>query len=207
MCPPRELRGDRDTTPPETRRVVPTAPSPCHPLIPNPEPFPIPNDDLASIPQRYSHRYPDKPPMVGGVVAANESCSPPVRNQLTDAHSSSRYPLAAASVPRDTAEPLAPYTWEEKFESFERINSIRETNGNFDSCNSSKRLGTSRLHELHESKFPFVSRIEFIRSKLSNFSAHVYAERMFAGGHHTSAILGIRVDSGVRVEFNQQTFR
>ena len=31
-----------------------------------------------------------------------------------------------------------------------------------------------RLHELHESKFPFVSRIEFIRSKLSNFSAHVY---------------------------------
>ena len=30
------------------------------------------------------------------------------------------------------------------------------------------------IHELHESKFPFVSRIEFIRSKLSNFSAHVY---------------------------------
>ena len=34
-----------------------------------------------------------------------------------------------------------------KFESFERINSIRETNGNFGSCNSCKRLGTSRLHE------------------------------------------------------------
>ena len=67
----------------------------------------------------------------------------------------------------------APDTCAEKFESFERINSIRETNGNFDSCNSCKRLGTSRLHELHESKFPFVSRIEFIRSKLSNFSAHV----------------------------------
>ena len=64
-------------------------------------------------------------------------------------------------------------TWAEKFESFERINSIRETNGNFDSCNSCKRLVLSRLHELHESKFPFVSRIEFIRSKLSNFSAHV----------------------------------
>ena len=31
------------------------------------------------------------------------------------------------------------------------------------------RLGTSRLYALHESKFPFVSRIEFIRSKLSNF--------------------------------------
>ena len=28
-------------------------------------------------------------------------------------------------------------------------------------------------HELHESKLPFVSRIEFIRSKLSIFSAHV----------------------------------
>ena len=38
---------------------------------------------------------------------------------------------------------------------------------------SCKRL-VSRFHELHESKFPFVSRIEFIRSKLSNFFAHVY---------------------------------
>ena len=38
---------------------------------------------------------------------------------------------------------------------------------------SCKRLVPSRLHELHESKFPFVSRIEFIRSKLSNFSAYV----------------------------------
>ena len=71
---------------------------------------------------------------------------------------------------------LTPYTWAEKFESFEWINSIRETNGNFDSCNSCKRLVPSRLHELHESKFPFVSRIEFIRSKLSNFSAHVYGD-------------------------------
>ena len=32
-----------------------------------------------------------------------------------------------------------------------------------------KRLGTSRLHELHESKFPFVSRHEFIRSKFLIF--------------------------------------
>ena len=38
----------------------------------------------------------------------------------------------------------------------------------------SKRLVPSRLHKFYESKFPFVSRIEFIRSKLSNFSAHVY---------------------------------
>ena len=43
-----------------------------------------------------------------------------------------------------------PVTWAEKFESFELINSIRETNGNFDSCNPCKRLRTSRLHELHE---------------------------------------------------------
>ena len=74
---------------------------------------------------------------------------------------------------------VTPYTWAEKFESFERINSIRETNGNFDSCNSCKRLVPSRLHELHESKFPFVSRIEFIRSKLSNVSAHVYGACVF----------------------------
>ena len=62
-----------------------------------------------------------------------------------------------------------PYTWTEKFESFERINSIREKNRDFDSCNSCKQLVPSRLHEMHESKFPFVSRMEFIRSKLSNF--------------------------------------
>ena len=43
-------------------------------------------------------------------------------------------------------------------ESFEPINSIRVTNENFDSCNSCKRL-VSRLHELHESKFPLVARI------------------------------------------------
>ena len=35
---------------------------------------------------------------------------------------------------------------------------MRETNGNFDSCNSCKRLVPSRSHELHESKFPFASR-------------------------------------------------
>ena len=73
---------------------------------------------------------------------------------------------------RNTAS-MIPDTWAKKIESLERINSIRETNGNFDSCISWKRLGTSRLHELHESKFPFVSRIEFVRPKLSNCSAHV----------------------------------
>ena len=56
-----------------------------------------------------------------------------------------------------------------KIESLERINYIRETNGSFDSCNSCKLLVPSRLHELHEWKLSFVSRIEFFRSKLSNF--------------------------------------
>ena len=36
-------------------------------------------------------------------------------------------------------------------------------------------LGTSHLHELRESKLPCVSRIEFIRSKHWNLSAHVSA--------------------------------
>ena len=80
-----------------------------------------------------------------------------------------------------------------KFESFERINSIRETNGNFDSCNSCKRLVPSRLHELHESKFPFVSRIEFIRSKLSNFSAHVPIR-----GHCSGAVVARQVTTARR---------
>ena len=40
----------------------------------------------------------------------------------------------------DLAATVTPYTWAYKFESFEWINSIRETNGNLDSCNSCKRL-------------------------------------------------------------------
>ena len=53
---------------------------------------------------------------------------------------------------------------------------------------TSKWLGTSRLHELRESKFPFVSRIEFIRSQLSNFSAHVYG-LILCGGVLSPGIL------------------
>ena len=79
-----------------------------------------------------------------------------------------------------------------KFESFELINSIRETNGRFDSCNSCKRLETSRLHELHESKLPFVSRIEFVCSKLSNFSAH--ASRVILTGR--SVVFSIALSRG-----------
>ena len=72
---------------------------------------------------------------------------------------------------------VAPATWAEKIECLERINSIRETNGSFDSCSSCKRLAPSRLHELHESKLLFLSRIELIRSKLSNFSVNVSGVR------------------------------
>ena len=85
---------------------------------------------------------------------------------------------------------------QKKSKSFERINSIRETNGSFDSYNSCKRLVSSRLHELHESKLPFVSRIEFIRSKLSNFllmypgsvksQRRVWPDRCGAGGPDTA---------------------
>ena len=57
--------------------------------------------------------------------------------------------------------------------SLERIHSTRETNRNFDTCNSCKRMVPSHLHELHKSKLSFVSRIETIRSKLSNTSAHL----------------------------------
>ena len=92
---------------------------------------------------------------------------------------------------------LAPDTGAEQFESFERINSIRETNQNFDSCNSCKRLVPSRLHELHESKFSLVSRIEFIRLQLSNFSVHV------SGINHRLPFLLLTIvfEIGSRVSF------
>ena len=64
----------------------------------------------------------------------------------------------------------------------------------FDSCNSCKRLVPSRLHELQESKFPFVSRIAFIRSKLSNFSAHVSG-------------VTVRVDGGPAVRPDEDAYR
>ena len=50
---------------------------------------------------------------------------------------------------------------------------MRVTNENCDSCNSYKCLEVSRLHVLHELKFSFVTRIGFILSKLTNFSAYV----------------------------------
>ena len=41
-------------------------------------------------------------------------------------------------------------------------------------------LVLSRLHELHQSKFPFIYRVEFVRSKLPNLSAHVSGPSMGA---------------------------
>ena len=72
---------------------------------------------------------------------------------------------------------------------------MREANANFDSSNSCKRLEASRLQELHESKFPFVSRIEFIRSKLSNFSAHHFGMHFAGYRLFTDCRIGCRSDS------------
>ena len=60
---------------------------------------------------------------------------------------------------------MTPYIWAERnrrfwMDVFDMWNKCK-----FDSY--SKLLGTSCLHELHESKLPFVPRIEFIHSKLS----------------------------------------
>ena len=45
---------------------------------------------------------------------------------------------------------ITPGTWPEKYESLERMNSIREANEGFYSCYWCKRLGTSRLHKCHD---------------------------------------------------------
>ena len=78
-------------------------------------------------------------------------------------------PVSSHSRKDATGSDTDPYTWQEKFESFERINLIRVTNGNIDSSNSWKRLVRSHLHELLESHFLFATRIEFIRSKFTFF--------------------------------------
>ena len=62
---------------------------------------------------------------------------------------------------------MTPDTWAEKLKCFARINSIRKTNRNFDSCNSCKRLGTSRLH-LHFG----ISLLIYLRSASANCRKH-----------------------------------
>ena len=65
-----------------------------------------------------------------------------------------------------------PDTWAEKFESFERINSIRESNGNFDSCSWCKWL-VQPFTSVAWVKIFVCFTIEFIWSQLSNFSVRV----------------------------------
>ena len=91
----------------------------------------------------------------GGAVAIRPGCPSSGETALRTPH---RTPGMVGRWRTTTSD-----TWAGRFESLERINSIRETNVSLDSRNWCKRLGTSLLHELHESKLPFVSRIEFIR--------------------------------------------
>ena len=66
---------------------------------------------------------------------------------------SEMWPAQPVSLPTAAGEDgivvwwLIPDTWAEKIESFERINSMHETNRNFDSCNSCQRLVPSRWYE------------------------------------------------------------
>ena len=53
--------------------------------------------------------------------------------------------------------------WAEKLDSLDRMKSIRETNGSFDSCNSCKRLGTALLFgEIKEKNLFHVSNISSV---------------------------------------------
>ena len=90
-------------------------------------------------------------------LAPDVLCLPDVTPQLpgVPSYKARAPPVGAGSDPGYMSRNL---------ESLERINSIHETNGRFESCNSCKRLVSSRLHKLHETKFLFVSRIKFFRS-------------------------------------------
>ena len=88
-----------------------------------------------------------------------------------------------SSVNRDTD----PVYISRKIRKFRTDKFYSETNGNFDSCNSCKRLGTSHLHELHESKFPFVS--------LSNLSVRNFRIflLMYTGSLSPGSVIGHRL--------------
>ena len=87
-----------------------------------------------------------------------------------------------------------PDTWAEKFEVFERINSIRKTKENFDSCNSRKRMKPAVYLTYMSPNFRLflasnlsvqkirIFLLEFIRSKLSNISAHVSCDSLRTAG-------------------------
>ena len=122
----------------------------------------------------------------GGPVCA--LCRPPAGDPL-------RYRPAGRLARWTGAGPLRRIHEQKNPKSFGQINSIHVINGNFDSCNSCKRLGTSRLHDLHESKFPFITRIEFISTKFSIFSAHVSEVSRTAVGARHSAMAGDCISS------------
>ena len=102
-----------------------------------------------------------------GRISSDESLISPVKvptrhERLTN--DKVQYRLQAFT----SEDTMTPDTRTEKIESFKRTNSICKTNGNFGSCNSCKRPGTSRLYELHESKLPFVS-LHVSSSSVRNF--------------------------------------
>ena len=101
----------------------------------------------------WSHQKPSSDVNGGSFVTALEAAADGLR------------PRAARSATPDTrAENVGSLEW---------INSIRETNGSFDSCNPTVSRQMKNVNHERESNLPFVSRIEFIRFKLTNFSAHV----------------------------------
>ena len=67
----------------------------------------------------------------------------------------------------------SPDTWTEKLESFERINSMRETNGNFDSCNSCKRLEPAVYMSCMSQNFRLFHVSNLSVRNFRFFSAHV----------------------------------
>ena len=123
---------------------------------------------LRTVVDRYRHNS-----MQMFTACSDPWCSIGRVNHRDCAHLSTGWRTAAAPTPEDRPGYEPAYTWAERFECSERIYLIRETNRKLDSCNSCKRLVPSRLQELHESKFCFFSRIEFIRSKLE-FSSRIY---------------------------------
>ena len=77
------------------------------------------------------------------------------------------------------------YAWAEKFESFERISSMRETNGNFDSCNSCKRLVPAVFYPVYMSrKFESFERINSIRETNGNFDSCNSCKRLVPSRLH-----------------------
>ena len=77
----------------------------------------------------------------------------------------------------------------------------------FDWCKICKRLVPSRLHDLHESKLSFVSGMKFIRSKHSNFSAHVSVVTDAAAGRRRGCRGGNFVSSAEHQHSEVKTAR